>query len=206
MLSIFGQKNRLCDGVSRRSFLKIGALGVGAGALTLADIFRAEAKGGTSSKHKAVINVFLGGGPPHQDMWDLKPDAPSEIRGEFKPIATSVAGIQICEVFPRIAANIDKCAVIRSVVGANGNHYAQQCMTGWDEKSLKPMGGRPSLGSVLAKLQGSVDPSVPAFVGLAQPTKHVPWSDAGTVGFLGPSYGPFKPDGPGLQNLTLNGV
>src|SRR5947207_6062572 len=206
MLSILGQKNRLCDGVSRRSFLKIGALGVGAGALTLADIFRAEAKAGTSSQRKAVINVFLGGGPPHQDMWDIKTEAPSDIRGEFKPIATNVAGIQICEVFPRIAANMDKCAVVRSVVGANGNHYAQQCMTGWDDKSLKAMGGRPSLGSVLAKLQGPVDPSVPPFVGLAQPTKHMPWSDAGAVGFLGPSYGPFKPDGPGLQNLTLNGV
>ena len=144
MLSIFGQKNRLCDGVSRRSFLKIGALGVGAGALTLADIFRAEAKAGTSSHRKAVINVFLGGGPPHQDMWDIKTEAPSEIRGEFKPIATSVAGVQICEVFPRIAAHMDKCVVVRSVVGANGNHYAQQCMTGWDDKSLKPMGGRPS--------------------------------------------------------------
>src|SRR5438105_4138239 len=161
MLSIFGQKNRLCDGVSRRSFLKIGALGVGAGALTLADIFRAEARAGTSSQHKAVINIFLGGGPPHQDMWDIKTEAPDGIRGEFKPIATSVPGIQIGEVFPRIAGMIDKFAVIRSVVGANGNHYAFQCNTGYTEQSMKAMGGRPSLGSVVAKMQGSVDPGVP---------------------------------------------
>src|SRR5436190_8197780 len=100
MLTIFGQGNRLCDGISRRSFLKIGALGVGVGGLTLADIFRSEARAGvTTSSHKAVINIFLGGGPPHQDMWDLKMEAPSEIRGEFKPIATSVPGIQIGEVF-----------------------------------------------------------------------------------------------------------
>src|SRR5438552_14622439 len=136
MLSIFGQKNRLCDGVSRRSFLKIGALGVGAGALTLADIFRAEAKAGTSSQRKAVINVFLGGGPPHQDMWDIKTEAPSDIRGEFKPIATAVPGVQIGEVFPRIAALMEKCAVIRSVVGARGGHDAVQCLSGWAMDSL----------------------------------------------------------------------
>src|SRR5437588_1288651 len=131
MLSILGQKNRLCDGVSRRSFLKIGALGVGAGALTLADIFRAEAKAGTSSQRKAVINIFLGGGPPHQDMWEIKTEAPNEIRGEFRPIATNVNGIQICEVFQRLSRQMDKCVVIRSVVGASDRHAAEQCMTGW---------------------------------------------------------------------------
>ena len=94
MLTIFGQSNRFCDGVSRRSFLKIGGLGVGAGALTLADVFRAEARAGVSnSRHRAVINIFLGGGPPHQDTWEIKTEAPKEIRGEFKPIATKVTGI-----------------------------------------------------------------------------------------------------------------
>src|SRR5437868_14057655 len=141
MLSVFGQKNRLCDGVSRRSFLKIGALGVGAGALTLADIFRAEAKAGTSSQRKAVINVFLGGGPPHQDMWDIKTEAPSDIRGECKPIATSVTGIQIGETFPKIAGHMDKCVVIRSMVGASGGHDAYQCMTGWSMGDMAALGG-----------------------------------------------------------------
>src|SRR5436190_18094296 len=98
MLTILGQQNQVCDGISRRSFLKIGALGVGLGGLTLADVFRAEAKSGSSSSHKAVINIFLGGGPPHQDMWEIKTEAPVGIRGEFKPIATKVTGIQIGEV------------------------------------------------------------------------------------------------------------
>src|SRR6516162_445274 len=102
MLTILGQPRRFCDGVSRRGFLRIGALGLGAGALTLADVLRAEAKSGSRSPHKAVINIFLGGGPPHQDMWDIKPDAPSEVRGEFKPINTKVPGIQIGECFPKI--------------------------------------------------------------------------------------------------------
>src|SRR5579863_1269451 len=138
MLTIFGSRARTgyCDGVSRRTFLKIGTLGVGASALTLADILRSEAKAGTSGPHKAVINIFLGGGPPHQDMWDIKTEAPPEIRGEFKPIATKVTGIQIGETFPRIAGIMDKCAVIRSVVGATGQHYAMQCMTGWSHTSM----------------------------------------------------------------------
>jgi hypothetical protein len=207
MLTIYGQKNPFCDGVSRRSFLKIGGLGVGAGALTLADLFRLEARAGnTPSQHKAVINIFLGGGPPHQDMWDIKTEAPKEIRGEFKPIATKVTGIQIGEVFTRIAALMDKFAVIRSIVGATGGHDAVQCLTGWSPRDLSAMGGRPSLGSVVAKLHGPVDPSVPPFVGLAERTKHVPWSDAGQPGFLGTAYAPFKPDGPGMANLTLRGM
>jgi hypothetical protein len=207
MLTIPGQKQRFCDGVSRRGFLQIGAFTFGAASLTLADILRAEARAGTTgSHHKAVINIFLGGGPPHQDMWDIKTEAPAEIRGEFKPIATNVPGIQIGEVFPRIAARMDKCVVIRSVVGATGGHDAFQCQSGWPQASMRAQGGRPSLGAVAAKVQGPVDPSVPAFVGLAAATKHMPWSDAGGPGFLGASYAAFKPDGPGMANLTLRGA
>jgi hypothetical protein len=196
----------MCDGVSRRSFLKIGMLGLGVGGLTLADILRSEARAGTRNSHKAVINIFLGGGPPHQDMWEIKTEAPKEIRGEFRPISTNVPGIQICEVFPKVAAMIDKFAVIRSVVGARDNHDAFQCMTGWTKDSLRSIGGRPSMGSVMAKLQGPVDPSVPTFVGLARRTKHVPWSDCGKPGFLGPAYSAFKPEGPGMADLTLHGI
>src|ERR1700719_74242 len=120
MLSIFGKPTRLCDGVSRRSFLQIGALSVGGFSLSLADILRTEARAAEAprSRPKSVINIFLGGGPPHQDMWDIKTEAPSEIRGEFKPIATKVPGIQIGEVFPKIAGLADKCVFIRSIVGA----------------------------------------------------------------------------------------
>src|SRR5205823_2949047 len=78
MLTIFGQKNRYCDGISRRSFLQIGTLSFGAGFLSLADLFRAEARGETTSRHKGIINIFLGGGPPHQDMWEIKTEAPAE--------------------------------------------------------------------------------------------------------------------------------
>jgi hypothetical protein len=139
-------------------------------------------------------------------MWEIKTEEPREIRGEFRPIATSVPGIQIGEVFTRLARIMDKCVVIRSVTGAQDRHDAVQCLTGYPFGSLSPIGGRPSIGAVVSKLQGAVDPSVPAFVGLAAPTQHRPWADPGQVGFLGPSHAPFKPDGESLANLTLNGI
>src|SRR5437867_6417621 len=207
MLTIHGPASRYCDGITRRGFLRIGAFSFGAMGFTLADIYRAEAQTGAShSSHKAVINIFLGGGPPHQDMWEIKTEAPQGIRGEFRPIATNVPGIQICEVFQRLAKLMDKSVVIRSVTGAQDRHDAIQCLTGYPFGTLAPMGGRPSIGAMVSKLQGAVDPSVPPFVGLAAPTQHRPWADPGQVGFLGPSYNPFKPDGEGLANLRLNGI
>ncbi|TWT94606.1 DUF1501 domain-containing protein [Stieleria varia] len=206
MLTLQGSASRFCDGRSRRSFLKIGGLSFGIGGLSLADLYRAEAASEKPKSHKSIINIFLAGGPPHQDMWDIKTDAPSEIRGEFRPINTNVDGIQICEVFPQLAGLMDKAAIIRSVVGCHGGHEAYQCFTGWDKNSLKNVGGRPSIGAAVSKLFGPVDPSVPPFVGLAAKTRHVPWSDPGHAGFLGAAYTPFKPDGPGMANMTLNGI
>ena len=214
MLTFLGGGRPMNDGATRRQFLAIGGLSFGAGGLSLAGFLRAEAALGEAAGsgpkrslgHKALINIFLAGGPPHQDMWDLKPDAPSEIRGEFRPISTKVPGIQICEVFPRLAARMDKLAIIRSVVGCEGAHASFQCMTGWPESSLKSLGGRPSIGASIARLRGSVDPAVPPFVGLAEPTKHLQWSDSGTSGFLGPAYSPFRPAGPDLENMTLKSI
>src|ERR1041385_3525036 len=147
MLTIYGRGNRFCDGVSRRSFLQIGGLGALAGGLTLTDILRAEQAKPTAStsRHKGVINIFLGGGPPHQDMWEIKTEAPVDVKGEFKPINTNVTGIQIGEVFPQTPARMDRCVATRSVVGARGGHDAFQCMVGGDQQSLANMGGRPSL-------------------------------------------------------------
>ena len=96
-----------------RDRLKIGALGVGAFGLNQADLLRADAASKTRMNHKAVINIFLPGGPPHQDMWDLKPNAPKEIRGELNEISTNVPGIRISELFPRMAKMMDKFTVIR---------------------------------------------------------------------------------------------
>src|SRR5436305_9351845 len=146
MLTIYGPKQRFCDGISRRNFLKIGALGLGG--LTLPQLLQAEAQSGIRRSHKAVIMIFLPGGPSHQDIFDLKMDAPSEIRGEFKPISTNVPGIQICEHLPLLAKMMDKLVLIRSIVGATGDHYAVQCLTGRSHKNMPraagPASARPS--------------------------------------------------------------
>ena len=208
MLTLLGQPQpRGCDGLSRRGFLRVGALGLGAGALSLADLYRCEAAEQDAGKsHKSVINVFLGGGPPHQDLWEIKTEAPREIRGEFDPIDTNVPGIQICEVFPRLARLADKLAILRAVVGATDRHDAFQCMTGWLPNELQSIGGHPSLGAVVARLQGPTDPAIPPFVGLAEKTKEIRWSDSGKPGFLGAAFSAFKPDGPGMGDMQLNDV
>src|SRR5437868_5567785 len=160
MLTIAGQgRSRFCDGVTRRDFLKVGGLALGG--LSLPQILQAEAQAGIRSSNKAIIMVFLAGGPPHQDMFDLKMDAPSGIRGDFKPIATNVSGLDVCEHMPRLATMMDKLTVIRTIVGAHGDHSAGQCLTGYTDAMSKVQGGRPSLGSILSKLQGPVDPAVP---------------------------------------------
>lgn len=205
MLTIRSNSNGkgFCDGVSRRNFLKIGALGMGG--LALPQLLRAEAQSGIRNGHKAVIMIFLPGGPSHQDIFDLKPDAASEFRGEFKPIETNVSGIQICEHLPKIARLMDKCAIVRSIVGASGGHDAVQCLTGRSMNNAPP-GGWPCLGSTLSKLYGPVDPATPPFVSLTQPTAHAQWGDPGSPGFLGIAHAPFKPAGDGKADMVLNGV
>jgi hypothetical protein len=205
MITINGRaRGGYCDGVSRRDFLRIGSLALGG--LSLPQILASEAAAGTGISHKAVIMIFLAGGPPHQDMVDLKPDAPAEIRGEFRPIATNVPGIDICEHLPRLAAMTDKLAIIRTIVGAQGEHAAVQCLTGYPEAVSRQQGGRPSLGAILSKLEGPVDRAIPPFVGLSPRMGHVPWSDNGDPGYLGLKYAPFTPKGSDLANLNIEGI
>jgi hypothetical protein len=203
MLSIYGEGARYCDGLTRRSFLKIGGLAMGG--MSLAEILRAEAVAGRPHSHKAVIMVFLSGGPPHQDLVDLKPEAPVEIRGEFNPIATNVPGIEICELLPRLASMMDKFAVIRSIVGAEGAHAAFQCMTA-RTRNPQPPGGWPSLGSCVSKFLGPTRPSIPPFVGLSPKMITAPWADPGQPGYLGVAHAPFRPTADGGQDMVLNGV
>ncbi len=195
-----------CDARSRRSFLQLGGMAFGGASITLPQLLRAEASSPQKKTHKSLIQIFLGGGPPHQDMWEIKTDAPTEIRGEFSPIPTNVPGIQICEVFPKLAAMMDKAVVIRSVVGCKDRHESYQCLSGWLPDDMKNVGGRPSMGSAISKLKGPVDPAVPPFVGLAERSSHVPWSDCGGPGFLGAAHSAFKPDGPGIENMKLGGI
>src|SRR3569833_2424135 len=157
MLTSEGAGQRFCDGETRRNFLKIGAAALGG--FTLTDLLAKEAVAGTNRSHKAVIVVYLPGGPPHQDTWDLKKDAPAELRGEFKPIDTKVSGIQICELFPRIAQRMDRFAVIRSLVGARDEHANPLCVSGYTLAEANK--NHPSLGASISKIYGPVEKTVP---------------------------------------------
>lgn len=201
MLELLGTDHRLCDGISRRSMMKIGGLAMGG--LTLPDLLRAEAVTGRKS-HKAVIMVFLSGGPPHQDMVDLKMDAPVEIRGEFHPIATRVPGIEICELLPMLAQRADRLAIIRSLVGSEGRHAAFQCMTGHSVNG-QPAGGWPSLGAAVSRIQGPAEVGTLPFIGLSPRMKSAAWSDPGQAGFAGQAHAPFSPNAEQAR-LGLTGI
>jgi hypothetical protein len=210
MLTIFSkpyQGGGFCDGVNRRDFLTIG--GSILGGLTLPDLLRAETAQRRGAQHKAIINVYLPGGPPHQDMWDIKTEAPREIRGEFDPIRTNVPGIEICELFPRIAANADKFIFIRTIADADGRHDAYQCMTG-RKKNPQQEGFWPMMGSWVSRFQGNLNPSIPANLSLMYATGESRWGDPYHGGFLGMGHNPFNMVGGrtnmASSNMTLNGV
>jgi hypothetical protein len=191
MFTLRGNRQRFCDGVSRRSFLQIGAFGAG---LSLAGMLKARAAG--SSAGKSAIMIHLPGGPSHLDMYDLKPDAPAEFRGEFKPIATNVPGVRICELFPRQARMWDKLAVVRSL-DAVEEHSDTYTTTGYSD-AVNRTAHHPSFGAVMSRLRSGPN-DIPPFVSLRGMT-------GGTEpGYLGIAHRPFTPDGPGLNNLRLAG-
>ncbi len=204
MLSLYGHGSKLCDGVTRRDMLRIGSLTLGG--LSLADILRAEQQSGRTSKHKAVIMIYMCGAPGHQDMYDLKMEAPSEIRGEFKPIPTNVDGIEICEHMPRLAAIMDKCVPLRSVYGSpDGAHDSFICYTGRTTRN-QPAGGWPSMGSVTSRVLGPVNQAVPPFVGLSPDAGHPPYGSPGLPGYLGVAHAAFRPSGPAAEDMKLHNM
>ena len=178
------QASRYCDGVSRRNFLQVGALGIAG--LTLADVLRAE-EGKSSTR--SIINIHLGGGPSHQDMFDLKPEAPVEFRGEFNPIKTNVSGIEICELMPKLATMADKYAIIRSLVGMRDDHSNFQTHTGYTQEDLRNVGGRPSIGAVATKLLGPSGTGAPPWVSY----------NGGNPGYLGAQCRGYHPQGGDLR-------
>jgi uncharacterized protein (DUF1501 family) len=198
MLTLWGGRQPHCDGVNRRNFLQVGAFGAG---LTLADMLRARAAtqapgAPTRSTQKSVIMVYLPGGPSHIDMYDPKPDAPVEFRGEFNPIATNVPGVQISEHMPLQARMMDKLSVVRSLVSVD-EHSDSLVMTGFTENTNRTATGgqHPSLGSVISRTRAGANNDVPPFVSLRG------MSIGTEPGFLGIAHRPFTAEGPGIQNL-----
>lgn len=212
MLTILGRSNRrdksFCDKLSRRGFLSIG--GMALGGISLPQVLRAEAQSGQGHSHKAIINIYLPGGPSHLDMWDLKPQAPAEIRGEFRPIQSNVPGVEICELFPLMSQMMDKFIPVRSLSDSDGLHDGYQCMTGRKKGGRTPPGGWPQAGAYLSKLQGQADPAIPANCALMYTTGNRTWGEPGDGGYLGVAHSPFNMLGrkarSTAENMVLQGI
>jgi hypothetical protein len=191
--------------LNRRSMLKVGALALGG--LSLPAVLRARAASGSAANRKAVILVWLAGGPSHIDMYDLKPNAPAEVRGEFKPISTNVPGTLIGEHLPLQAKIADKFSVVRSAYHTNAGHGmgSQWMQTGYHATIEVNDNIYPSTGSVVSKLKGPNEPGLPAYVNLPRKVSF------GNAAYLGASYNPFAPDanpndaGFQVKNLKLPG-
>lgn len=207
MFDLMGSATSACDGVSRRGFLRVGGLAFGG--LTMADWSQARDAGIAAGDRprKAVIQVWLAGGPSHIDMYDLKPSAPIEYRGEFRPISTNVSGINISEHLPRQAQIMDKLSIVRSVYHTNAGHGmgSQWMLTGWQPTIEVNNNIFPACGSVVSNLLGANDPDLPAYVNLPRSL------GLGKAAYLGASHNPFSPEddpnGEGfkVRNLRLPG-
>ena len=206
MLRVTGSSARLCDGLSRRSVLQIGALAGMAGfsGLTLPRLLAAESASATPKKHKSVIMVYLSGGLSHQDTFDLKPNAPAEVRGEFRSIPSNVPGVGVCELLPKMARCMDKVALVRSVVGQPDEHSSWMSTTG-RPMELAKRENAPHFGGVVAKVRGAVDPLIPAFVDLFPTMVHKPYN-APPVARLGRTAAAVRVDGDEvglMKNLSV---
>ena len=182
----------------RRSFLRVGGLAVGG--LTLSRLLRAESAAGVNHSNKSVIMIYLPGGPPHQDMFDLKTEAPSEIRGEFKPISTRTPGLQICEHLPMLAQRSDQWSLCRSLTHGSNEHSAGHHMILTGHSQLPPgfkpnepsRTDRPSIAAIAGRATASANNLPPAVV-LPERLVHnsgrvIPGQDAGE---MGPQHDPW---------------
>jgi hypothetical protein len=194
MLTVWGTGRRFCDGVSRRDFLRAGALGLAG--LSLADVLRLRAENGGESKARSVIMVCLAGGPSHIDTYDPKPDAPADFRGEFKPIQTNVPGFDVCEHLPLQAKIADKLALVRTVQFVEPmQHELEEVYTGFPKKAQ-----RPAFGSVISKFRGG-DPKVPSYVSLDYNTGTASYE---SPQYVGAAHRPLQIAGnEGVRNLGL---
>jgi hypothetical protein len=193
-------RSRLCNGVSRRDFLRLGALApMGLSLANLLSIEKAMAGTGKSARAKSVILVYLGGGLSHHDTFDLKPDAVEEIRGKYKGIPTNITGLQIGELLPQMAQQMDKVTLVRSGTHENDHH---ETATNWvlSGRFGSPFGDYPSMGAVVAHETG--------FSGLVPPYVAVPKNPAftwelGKSAWLGGRYESFKCGDPNAKEFKV---
>ena len=191
--------------MDRRTFLQAGTLALFQGATSAMASDSVNLR--TAATAKRCILVYLLGGPPHQDMWDLKPDAPSEIRGPFQPISTRVPGIQISEHLPKLSLLTDQLSIVRSLGYNNGDHPFMTYYTLTGRISPRPLGANtvlppsreddPHMGSVISKFRHH-DSTVPGYVAIPEVQirmKMIPVAGGGRAGYLGPEYNPLAING-----------
>lgn len=198
MLKFFnGERGRYCDGVSRRGFLQAGALALGG--LALPDFLRLKAHGAVSTggKARSVIMICLGGGPSHIDTYDMKPNAPAEFRGEFRPIRTNVPGTQITELFPKQAKLADKFSVVRSATWVEPDHQRMEVFTGFP-KNIR----RPSFGSFVSRMTPDRAGALPKFVSLHGNNGEI--AEAEQPLYAGGRHRAFTPADQGLKSLDVS--
>ena len=217
MLSILGSRtNDFCDGLSRRNFLRIGSLGVGG--LSLPSLLRVEAAGKQARSANAVVMIYLPGGPTQHETFDPKPDAPSEIRGSFRPVGTKLPGVHFCELLPKLAAMADKFSIVRTLVGMANRHESFQCYAGRPGERNgdgEPAGGWPTFGSVASLELGPGQGGMVPYVDASPKMSYAPYRNRGIhdasaqvswPGFTGRAHVPFALEGDVKSNLVLNGV
>ena len=189
MLNILPGGYRTCEGLSRRSLLKVGALSFGSLGLSTLLRSRAEAAAsGRPSRDVSVILLWQGGGPSHLDMWDLKPQAPAEFRGTFSPIPSNVPGYQVGEHMPKIAKVCDKLCIVRSCTHPDSGHQSatHMLLTGYKPTNDIPSNEVPSYGSIVAKEMGPRRAGFPAYVAVPQGPR------GSAAAYLGVEYNPFN--------------
>lgn len=176
---------RRCDGVTRREFLRVG--GLSALGLSLPDVLRWQAVASTKARAKHCILIWLDGGPSHLDTFDLKPEAPIEVRGPFKPIATAAPGVRICEHFPRLAGLMNDVCLIRSMTSELGEHNlgSHYLLTGYKPS---PVLEYPSYGAVAAHVRPAKG-SLPDYIAIPRANTYA------RAGFLPASCRPFEAGG-----------
>ncbi len=217
MLSLLGNRTGdFCDGISRRSLLRVGAVGMSG--LTLPDLLRAESNGAVNRQPRSVVMIYLPGGPTQHETFDPKPDAPSEIRGSYQPIATSQPGVRFCELLPRLASMSNTFSVVRTLVGMSNRHESFQCYTGRPGGRAgdgEPSGGWPTFGSVASRVLGPGPHGMVPYVDASPKMSYPPYRNRGIhdasaksswPGFTGRAHVPFALEGDVKSDLVLNGI
>ena len=214
MLSITGDDtSKFCDGVTRRSFLRIGSIGTAG--LSLPNMLRAGTVSPTSRPDHSVVMIYLPGGPTQHETFDPKPLAPSEIRGSFGTTASQQAGVRFCELLPKLAATSDRFSIVRTLVGLKNRHESFQVYTGRPggrSEDLEPAGGWPTFGSFASYVMGPGRGGIVPYVDASPPMRHGPYRNRGThdasgkvswPGFTGHAHIPFALEGQMKAALTL---